>query len=99
MTRPSDLTEETLVAYVAAQRWYASKDRDVSHAAVVDCAELPGAVIAIVEVRFPEGTHDTYQLVAGGAPDGLAGASVARELVQLTRTGPRKSTLGEGPLD
>ena len=72
MTRADDLTESTLVDYIAGQRWYASKGREVAHAAVVDCAELPGAVIAIVEVRFPEGTHDTYQLVAGDTLDGLA---------------------------
>ena len=47
----------------------------------------PGAVIALVEVRFPEGTHDTYQLVAGNTLDGFAETSVARELVQLIRAG------------
>jgi predicted trehalose synthase len=98
VTKPSDLTEARLVEYVAAQRWYASKDREVAHAAVVDCAELPGAVIAIVEVRFPEGTHDTYQLVAGDELDGLAEPAVARELVQLIRAGGSKPTLGEGTI-
>jgi trehalose synthase-fused probable maltokinase len=98
VTKPSDLTEATLVEYVAAQRWYASKDRDVAHAAVVDCAELPGAVIAIVEVRFPEGTHDTYQLAAGDDLDGLAEPGVARELVQLIRAGKPRPTLGEGTI-
>ena len=55
MTTSADLTEETLVEYIAAQRWYGSKGREVAHAAVVDCAELPGAVIALVEVRSPRG--------------------------------------------
>ena len=31
-----------LIEYIAAQRWYGSKGREVAHAAVVDCAELPG---------------------------------------------------------
>jgi trehalose synthase-fused probable maltokinase len=99
VTRADDLTESTLVEYIAGQRWYASKGREVAHAAVVDCAELPGAVIAMVEVRFPEGTHDTYQLVAGDSLDGLAEASVARELVQRVRAGISQRTRGEGMID
>jgi maltokinase len=99
VTRASDLTESTLVDYIAGQRWYASKGREVAHAAVVDCAELPGAVIAMVEVRFPEGTHDTYQLVAGESLDGLAEPSVARELVQRVRAGIAQRTRGDGMID
>ena len=98
MTRASDLTEEILVEYVAAQRWYGSKGREVAHAAVVDCAELPGAVIALVEVRFPEGTHDTYQLVAGDTLDGLSEPSVARELVQRIRAGTAQRTRADGSI-
>jgi maltokinase len=99
VTRAADLTESTLVEYVAGQRWYASKGREVAHAAVVDLAELPGAVIALVEVRFPEGTHDTYQLVAGDTLDGLTEPSVARELVQRVRAGISQRTRGEGMID
>ncbi len=99
MTKPSELTEERLVEYVAAQRWYGSKGREVAHAAVVDCAELPGAVIALVEVRFPEGTHDTYQLVAGEELDGLAEPAVARGLAELIGTGTSHPTLGGGTLE
>jgi maltokinase len=99
VTRADDLTESTLVEYIAGQRWYASKGREVAHAAVVDCADLPGAVIAMVEVRFPEGTHDTYQLVAGDSLDGLAEPSVARELVQRVRAGISQRTRGEGMID
>jgi maltokinase len=98
MTTTSDLTEETLVEYIAAQRWYGSKGREVAHAAVVDCAELPGAVIALVEVRFPEGTHDTYQLVAGDQLDGLAEPRVARELVQRIRSGASQLTRDGGTM-
>jgi maltokinase len=98
VTRASDLTEDVLVEYVAAQRWYGSKGREVAHAAVVDCAELPGAVIALVEVRFPEGTHDTYQLVAGDTLDGLSEPSVARELVQRIRAGMAQRTRADGTI-
>jgi maltokinase len=98
VTRASDLTEDVLVEYVAAQRWYGSKGREVAHAAVVDCAELPGAVIALVEVRFPEGTHDTYQLVAGDTLDGLSEPLVARELVQRIRAGMAQRTRADGTI-
>ena len=98
MTRASDLTEDVLVEYVAAQRWYGSKGREVAHAAVVDCAELPGAVIALVEVRFPEGTHDTYQLVAGDTLDGVSEPSVSRELVQRIRAGMAQRTRADGSI-
>src|SRR5207248_2140133 len=90
--------EATLVEYIAAQRWYGSKGREVAHAAVVDCAELPGAVIALVEVRFPEGTHDTYQLIAGDMLDGLSEPVVAREVVQRIRSGTSHSTRGDGTI-
>jgi maltokinase len=98
VTTAADLTEDILVEYVAAQRWYASKGREVAHAAVVDCAELPGAVIALVEVRFPEGTHDTYQLVAGDTLDGLSEPSVTRELVQRIRAGVAQPTRADGTI-
>jgi maltokinase len=98
MTTSADLTEEALVEYIAAQRWYGSKGREVAHAAVVDCAELPGAVVALVEVRFPEGTHDTYQLVAGDHLDGLAEPRVARELVQRMRSSASQLTRDGGTI-
>jgi maltokinase len=98
VTTSADLTEETLVEYVAAQRWYGSKGREVAHAAVVDLAELPGAVIALVEVRFPEGTHDTYQLIAGDTLEGLAEPRVARELVQRIRSGASQLTRDGGTI-
>jgi trehalose synthase-fused probable maltokinase len=98
MTTSADLTEARLVEYIAAQRWYGSKGREVAHAAVVDCAELPGAMIALVEVRFPEGTHDTYQLVAGDRLDGLAEPRVARELVQRIRSGTSQLTRDGGTI-
>jgi trehalose synthase-fused probable maltokinase len=64
----------------------------------VDCAELPGAVIALVEVRFPEGTHDTYQLVAGDTLDGVSEPSVSRELVQRIRAGMEQRTRADGAI-
>ncbi len=99
MRSPSQLTEHELVEYIAQQRWYGSKGREVAGASVVDCAELPGALIALVEVRFPEGTHETYQLVTGDELDGLHEPQVARELVHLLRAGRPQATNGEGMLE
>jgi maltokinase len=97
--RSADLGERELIEYISAQRWYGSKGREVAGASVVDCAELPGCLIALVELRFPEGTHETYQLVAGDGLDGLAEAPVARELVHLLRAGQAHPTTGEGMLE
>jgi predicted trehalose synthase len=99
MKSPSELGEQELIEYIAAQRWYGSKGRDVAHAAVLDCAELPGVLIALVEVQFPEGTHELYQLVAGEELDGLAEPAVARELIHLLRTGKHQPTTGEGTIE
>jgi maltokinase len=96
---PADLSEQELIEYIGAQRWYGSKGREVAHAAVVDCAELPGLLIALVEVRFPEGTHEMYQLVVGEELDGLQEDTVARELVHLLRAGRPQPTTGEGTIE
>jgi maltokinase len=99
MKFPSRLGEPELIEYISAQRWYGSKGREVAVASVVDYAELPGCLIVLVEVRFPEGTHETYQLVAGNELDGLAEPPVASELVHLLRTGTTHPTAGEGMLE
>src|SRR5207248_6162840 len=66
------LKEKDLIAYVTAQRWYGSKGREVARAGLVDHAELPGLLIGLLEVVFPEGTHEVYQLLAGDGLDGMA---------------------------
>jgi maltokinase len=99
MKSPSELGERELIEYIAAQRWYGSKGREVAHAVVIDCAELPGILIALIEVQFPEGTHELYQLVAGEELDGLAEPAVARELIHLLRTAKPQPTRGEGAIE
>jgi trehalose synthase-fused probable maltokinase len=85
------IDERRLIEYVVAQRWFASKTRDVTHATVIDAAELrstkPRASIVLVEIRFDTGTHETYQVVLGEELDGLADPSLARELVHALRGG------------
>jgi maltokinase len=93
------LDEHELIAYVTAQRWYGSKGREVAHASIVDSVELPGLLLALVEVRFPEGTHEVYQLIVGQELDGLAEPAVARELVHLVRTGESQPTRGEATVE
>jgi len=90
--------ERRLVEYIIGERWYASKGRDVVAAHVVDQVELPGVALVLVEIVFPEGTHEVYQLVVGKTLDGLAEPAVARELVHLIRTGKPRPTAGEGTI-
>jgi maltokinase len=87
--------ERELIEFVTAQRWFGSKAREVTHAAMLDAAELPAAThpftIAVVELRFPEGTHELYQLFLGAEPgeelDALADPALGRELVHGIRGG------------
>src|SRR2546429_9828677 len=87
--------ERELIEFVTAQRWFGSKAREVTHAAMLDAAELPAAdqryTIALVELRFPEGTHELYQLFLGAEQgeelDALADPSLGRELVHGIRGG------------
>ena len=87
--------ERRLVEYIIGERWYGSKGRDVVAAHVVDQVELPGVALVLVEIVFPEGTHEVYQLVVGKTLDGLAEPAVARELVHLIRTGKPRPTAGD----
>ena len=69
----SRLEETSLAEYITAQRWYGSKSREIAGVRIID--EVPLHVsehvrcwVAIVEVRFHPGTHDTYQLLVGARP-------------------------------
>jgi maltokinase len=53
-----------LCDYLVAQRWFASKAREVTHCDIEE--EIPladGLRETLVEVVFPQGTHETYQLL------------------------------------
>jgi maltokinase len=66
------LDERTLHDWVIAQRWFASKAREVAHIDVMEAVPLrtepPLLVLALVEARFPTGTHENYQLPLGLRP-------------------------------
>jgi len=69
----SFLEDDALHDWVVSQRWFGSKAREVSQIelgeAVVLRTEAPMLVLAIVEARFGEGTHETYQLPLGLRPE------------------------------
>jgi maltokinase len=74
-----DAVTEPLEAWVAKQRWFASKSREIAALNVLRRVELsshPALAIALVEARFQAGTHELYQLLPG-EPDG------ARVLAEL----------------
>src|SRR3954454_21479633 len=63
------LDEGVFNQWIVAQRWFASKTREVSHIEIMDAVPLrtepPLLVLCIVEARFPAGTHETYQVPLG----------------------------------
>jgi len=63
---------QEIIGYVERQRWYGSKTREVTDATIVDTAlvrrEEPLLALALAELRFETGTHETYQLVLGLRP-------------------------------
>ncbi|WP_022928550.1 maltokinase N-terminal cap-like domain-containing protein [Patulibacter americanus] len=61
------LDEALLEEWLPGRRWFGAKSRELSHVHVVDVVTLRederlGLAVAIVEARFPGGTHDLYQL-------------------------------------
>jgi maltokinase len=67
------LDEETLSTWLLSRRWFGSKAEDVAHVGVLDSMALdtdrPALVLALIEARFPTGTHHVYQLVLGVRPE------------------------------
>ena len=63
------IDEQILHDWVVSQRWFASKSRDVAHINVLDAKVLreeePELHVLLLEARFPEGTHDVYQVPLG----------------------------------
>ncbi|WP_028062302.1 maltokinase N-terminal cap-like domain-containing protein [Solirubrobacter soli] len=68
----STLDEQALNDWIVAQRWFASKTREVSQIEIVDSVTLreesPMLLLCLVEARFPTGTHETYQVPLGLRP-------------------------------
>jgi maltokinase len=91
------LDESALVEHVRGQRWFGAKSRELVGATVLDSALLreldPPLNLLLVELRYPEGTHDLYQLLLGGDEEGSA-----REIVSLIRRDARVSA-GDGTIE
>ena len=88
--------EHALIEHVTRQRWYGAKSREVTHAQLLDSVAVrtsePQLALALVEMRYDTGAHDTYQLVYALRDgeleiDGLADPALARELVSAMRSG------------
>jgi trehalose synthase-fused probable maltokinase len=81
------LDESALVEHVRDQRWFGAKSRDLVGAHVIDSVALreidPQLFLVLAELRYPEGTHDLYQLILGDDDP------AAREVVSLIRRGAR----------
>jgi maltokinase len=88
VSRAEALTSEQLLELVADQRWFASKERDPesAHVSAVTHADAELELV-FVEVRFPEGTHETYLLALtfdGDKPsDALEHAPSVRRIAAL----------------
>jgi maltokinase len=69
MTDLSVIDESAFQEWIVTQRWFGSKAREVAHIDVVEAiplrSEPPELVLALVEARFGEGTHETYQVPIG----------------------------------
>jgi maltokinase len=76
------LDEAALTEWLLDRRWFGSKARDVAQLNVLDVVQIhegpPALAAALVEARFPGGTHDVYQLVLGMRPEGFDEAVVAK---------------------
>ena len=88
MTRSEALSSEELLELVVDRRWFASKEREREGARVSAVAHADGGLeLALVEVRFLEGTHETYLLPLGfddGTPvDALERPDLLRRLAAL----------------
>ena len=70
------LDEVKLAEWLLGRRWFGSKARDVAQIHVLDVVALvdgpPALSAALVEARFPGGTHDVYQLLLATHDDGPA---------------------------
>jgi trehalose synthase-fused probable maltokinase len=66
------LGEDRLHEWVVAQRWFASKSREIASINVLDAVTLaedaPLLSVLMLEARFATGTHEVYQLPVGLRP-------------------------------
>ncbi len=87
------VSEQELIGFVTSQRWFGSKTRAVTRAAVLDRVVLrdadPRLELQLVEIGFDTGTHETYQLLNDGSDDALGDPRRVRALAEMVRSGAR----------
>jgi predicted trehalose synthase len=89
VSRVEALSSEELLALIVGQRWFMAKAREPAAARVAGVVEIPGgppAAIAIVEVGYPEGTHELYTLALQLEPDvvdGLGDPAFVRRVAEV----------------
>jgi maltokinase len=96
MTTALHLDEQALIRHVRDQRWFGAKSRELVAATVLDTVTLreidPRLYLVLAGLRYPEGTHDLYQLILGpdeGVHDALSDDSPAREILHMIRSGAK----------
>jgi maltokinase len=66
------LPEDALREWFVTQRWFGSKASEVAHLNVLEAFTLreqaPQLLLALIEARFPQGTHEVYQVPVGIRP-------------------------------
>src|SRR3954447_7050181 len=73
-----ELDEQVLTDWLVKQRWFGAKSANLSHLGMLTAVPLksdetpPLLAAALLEARFPAGTHELYQVLLGARP-GSAG--------------------------
>jgi maltokinase len=80
------LASDELLERIVSERWFASKAREPETASISGVHPIDDeVVVALVEVAFPEGTHDVYALALGlddgSVVDALEHPSLAKSLL------------------
>jgi maltokinase len=75
MAELPELDEQVLADWLVQQRWFGAKASHVSHLGVLGAVPLregesPLLAAALLEARFPAGTHELYQVLLGARPTG-----------------------------
>jgi maltokinase len=74
MAELPQLDEQVLSDWLVRQRWFGAKASQVSQLSVLTAVALksdepPLVAAALVEARFPAGTHELYQVLLGARPE------------------------------
>jgi hypothetical protein len=90
----SILEQDAFQEWLVEQRWFGSKSREVSSVEVAESISLRDElVLALVEARFGEGTHETYQVMLGETGfDAFADPACGREILHRMRSGSEETT-------